>query len=253
MGAASELLHRRPTAARQSRTRSTSSSTSTPATTPEPPEEPDGAQRAALQSVNTLVQQGLDLELAAQAVGVSPSTVSRWRARSVRGEPLARRPGPQRRIPSREAQSAVEREVRDTRGLVGAAALARTTGTSRRVAATIKADVLTAMERERVAALQRIVITQPGVVRGFDQKWMPTTQGLRRRSFAAMRPFRIALTLCWQSGTTRSRCSRSSKRTSATNGPPVVLRLDRASVHRTPPESADSFAELRSHRRPSEM
>jgi len=235
MGAASDLLHRRATA-RQGRTRSSSSSTSTPTTTaPDPPEEPDGDLRGhALRWANELAENALDLKLAARAVGVSPSTLTRWRARARRAEPLARRRGPAPSKPQPAARAAVEHEVRATRGLVGAAALARTTGTSRRIAAAIKAEVMTLMERERISACERIVITQPGVVRGFDQKWLPTTDGLRPALVCsdASIPYRTHVALADRYD--EDAVLAALEEDFSENGPPAVLRLDRARVHRTP-------------------
>ncbi len=241
LGAVSDLMHQRSTSRATSRqaktkTKSTSSSTSTPATTPDPPgEEPDGdLRKVTLEWAEALAREHATLQVAARAVGVSATTVSRWRRRVRRGEPLACRRGPSTHSPPEVARSVVEREVRATRGLVGAAALARATGTSRRFAATVKAETRTAMERERQSACERITINEPGVLRGFDQKWMPTTEGLKPVLVCAdgAIPYRTHIVLA--DAYNESEVLHALEEDFEANGAPLVLRLDRARVHRTP-------------------
>lgn len=130
-------------------------------------EEAEGPCAERLAGVQALRRLVMRAALAARIMGVSVATVTRWTAQLRRPRAQAD-PAPS---PGRADGGApqVRALVRQTRGLIGAEALRRSVpGVSRRRAAWIKRETLTAMERERVAAAERITITMPGVLRGFD-------------------------------------------------------------------------------------
>jgi transposase len=124
-----------------------------------------------LDGAETMIALSVPTPVVAAAVGRSVATLGRWRRRKRRAEPLVGRRGPRTpRALDPAARSEVAERVRDLRGLVGAESLARSVpGVSRRRAATIKRETLTAMERERVASCGRVTVLAPAVVRGFDQ------------------------------------------------------------------------------------
>jgi hypothetical protein len=195
----------------------------------------DGLREAQLENVFELRRLGLDTRYAAALIGASPPTVRRWRARQNAGRPLVQRRGPPC-APLRDDKlaSAVESLVRQSRGLFGADALSSSVpGVSRREAAEIKAATLTAMEVERKRSLGHVVVTEPGIVRGFDAMYVCTTKG---RMYALCAgdgcvPYTTSITVvdCYDSASVAGalhddfRC----------NGPPLVLRMDRAACHQT--------------------
>jgi hypothetical protein len=132
------------------------------------------------------------------------------------------------------AVAQVEDLVRRTRGLVGADALAhRVAGVSRRAAAAIKTETRMAMERERRAGCRSVAVSAPGIVRGFDQLWVPTTCGLRPVlvSADACVPYRTSLVVADRYDS-RS-VARAIDEDFREHGAPLVWRADRASCHRT--------------------
>ncbi|MBL8950971.1 MAG: hypothetical protein JNK82_09360, partial [Myxococcaceae bacterium] len=174
---------------------------------------------------------GLALPLAAALVASSPSTLRRYAARERAGQPLVRCRGPGRQAPSAEHRDAGEQVVREMRGLIGADALShRVPGLSRRVAAAVKAETLTALERERIESCTRISITVPGVVRGFDG--VHISGGFVLPVADASVPYRtvVAVSESYDSPAVLSVLERDI----ALNGAPLVYRLDRAACHRTP-------------------
>ncbi len=119
---------------------------------------------------------GLPVALSCAVVGASPATVRRWRRRSL--GPAAPRGDAARLGP--ELRAAVEALVRALKGLIGADAIRRAVpGVSRRQAAAVKHATLAAMERERKAGLDRVVVTTPGIVRGFDAMQVAAEEGDR--------------------------------------------------------------------------
>lgn len=179
-----------------------------------------------------LIKRGFDLRSAAAGVGIHVSTLQRWRQRSALGEPLVRLRGPSRmRADSTARQHAVDL-IRDLHGLIGAESLAHgVSGLSRREASEIKKEVCASLERERKQHSQHVVVTRPGIVRGFDAMQIrPSIHWLVAADGAV--PFRTAL--------------KSVRRYDASavytflqadlseNGAPLVLRLDRAKQHATP-------------------
>lgn len=116
-------------------------------------------------AVDEMRRLGISAALAASIAGVHGSTVRRWRACALRGPTGANA----KRLVLAEVKRKAEEHVRALKGMVGAESLRHSVaGLSRRQAAQIKAETLTAMERERKAALTRVGVTVPGVVRGMD-------------------------------------------------------------------------------------
>lgn len=177
-----------------------------------------------------LMRQGLPRSLAATAVGRDASTLRRW-VRRARGEqPLARHRGPWHEPGARQVARA-HRLVEELHGLVGAASLSHSVrGLSRRQAAQVKAETCAELERERKAHLERITITQPGVLRGFDVMRLH-----RRHLFVAgdgSVPFRTSWAL--EPRYDGPAVARFLNLDFHRNGAPLVLRLDRAPQHGTP-------------------
>lgn len=175
---------------------------------------------------------GLPPALSCAVVGASPATLRRWRRRArgaeapalPQGEPLAR-----------ELRDAVEALVRALRGLIGAEALRHAVpGVSRRQAARVKAETLAELERERVAAAEHVVVTAPGVVRGFDAMHVPTVDGARYALIAADAavPFRTTAAAVEQYDAPS--VAQVLERDFAEHGAPLVLRADRAKCHTVP-------------------
>ncbi|HET9449886.1 MAG TPA: helix-turn-helix domain-containing protein, partial [Aggregicoccus sp.] len=142
---------------------------------PQPPPPP-----AVLEEVAAMRGRGLPTALAAAALGRSPATLRRWRARLREGRPALQRRGPHRAWPpaAPEALLRVESLVRETRGLPGARALAHLVpGLSRRTCARLKQRVLTCLEAERRQACVRVRVSAPGLVRALDALHVVTPEG----------------------------------------------------------------------------
>ena len=167
----------------------------------------------------------------ARALGVGASTLRRHHRR---GPPA---PRPRRgRQPPPDSAAAVRGLVRQLRGLAGAASLAKSVaGVSRRQAASIKHDELTAMERERKAAARQVDVLAPGVIRGFDALEVRTTDGRRWVLGAgdASVPYRTSLRVAERYDARAVAAALDADFTE--HGAPLVLRLDRARCHRAPP------------------
>jgi hypothetical protein len=106
-------------------------------------------------------------------------------------------------------------------------------GVSRREAAAIKASTLTAMETERKRTLGHVIVTEPGVVRGFDAMYVCTAEG---RMYALCAgdgcvPYTTSIVVvdCYDGPSVAAALDRDF----CQNGAPLVLRLDRASCHQT--------------------
>lgn len=203
-------------------------------TTPKiPSEEPP--RDDALEGARKMRAIGLNMRLVAAVLGMSPSTLRRWQRRAKVGVGARRVTTNRRRtVDHPTATRRVEEIVRRTHGLVGAAALAHgVEGISRRVAADIKERTLTAMERERRQACGSVVVTQPGVVRGFDQLWARTTDGLRPVlvSADACVPYRTSLRVAERYDS--ASVAEAIEKDFRDNGAPLVWRADRASCHQT--------------------
>lgn len=192
-------------------------------TTTEDPEEPepDGL----VGEAQRMLEIGLTRHEVAKVLGVGATTLRRHL-----GAPGARRARPE---PASHVASHADALVRTTLGLIGAEALSHATGLSRRTAAAIKAETLTTMERERVAGCDRIRITQVGILRGFDQLWVPTKTGLGLVLVCAdgAVPYRTSLVVAERyDGPTVADALDADFRD---HGAPLVCRLDLAACHRT--------------------
>lgn len=198
--------------------------------------EPETARCALLVGADAMQQLNLAAPLIAAIAGVGASTLRRWRARRRGGQSLLRCDGRRRVRQTPIAIGTVDAAaslVRRLHGLVGAAALARSVGVSRRTAARIKRLTLTRMERERKAGLRQIQIAAPGVLRGMDAMQFPGSRD-RYALIAAdgAVPYRTSLTLgpCYDAALV----TRALESDLAQNGAPLVYRLDRASAHDAP-------------------
>jgi hypothetical protein len=196
-------------------------------------DDPETHRRALLAGVEAMRALHLSAALCARVAGCGAATLRRWRVRRARGLPLvARRPRPALAAPVRRA---AERRVRQLHGLIGAAALSRAVaGLSRRAAAAIKADTLTALERERKGRLTRVRVTVPGVMRGLDAMQLARGGPLRYALIAADAavPYRTSVTSgrCYDAALV----ARALERDLNANGAPLVYRLDRATCHDAP-------------------
>lgn len=194
--------------------------------------DPEAQRQRTLAGVEQMRHLGLTAEVAASIAGVDASTVRRWRSRSAQPRRRAVRSG--MCIPACAANRA-ETLVRHLHGLIGADAIRQSiTELSRRAAAHVKAQTLTAMERERKAALVRVTITQPGVLRGMDAMHGRSTEG---RFYALIGadgaiPYRtsVAVGVCYDTALV----AHALRTDFEDHGAPLVMRMDRASAHVAP-------------------
>jgi hypothetical protein len=123
--------------------------------------------------------------------------------------------------------------VRELHGLVGADSLSHSSGLSRRQAAAVKQAEQTAMERERQAACARVVISTPGLVRGFDQMYVWTQEGWRYPLVSAdgAVPYRTSILVAETYD--EDAVLAALEHDLVQNGAPLVWRRDRHSAHRT--------------------
>jgi len=177
---------------------------------------------------------GLSRTLAACAVGAHVSTLARWRRRQGLDQDLVFRRGPRRETVSEVSNRQASVLVRELRGLVGADSLRRSVpGLTRRAAAGIKEVTCTAMERERRAAAERVDITTPGVLRGFDSMDARRTgHGHLLVAADGSVPFRTSWAVVprYDGGAVAALFNRDFER----HGAPLVMRLDRARQHSVP-------------------
>lgn len=199
------------------------------------PEEPDGAARRKANDATRLREAGVSAAIAAALVGVSAATMRRWQQRLCADQVVCRRRGPAvAREVSEEKRASVIEIARQLRGLCGAAALARAAGVSRRQAARLKSEVMTELERERIARCSRLMVQEPGVMRSLDQLYIgkrPEQQIALIASDAAM-PYRTSAALV--ATYTAAEVARVLADDFARHGAPLVLRMDRASSHDAP-------------------
>jgi len=201
--------------------------------------EPDAHRRWLLARVDAMRRLRLPVPYCARLAGVGASTLRRWHARRARGLPLtAGRREPVSGALAAERALCAQALVRGLHGLVGAAALSHSViGLSRRQAAGIKRLTLTAMEAERKAALTRIRITVPGVLRGIDAMQIMG----RRPRYALIAadgavPYRTSVTVGARYDS--ELVMRALTQDLQQHGAPLVYRLDRARCHDTPPVRA---------------
>jgi len=126
----------------------------------------------------------------------------------------------------------VRDHVRALGGMVGAASLARSVGgVSRRAAGRIKRDELAAVERERKAECDHVQITRAGVVRGFDAMYL--NAGFALITADAHVPYRTSAHHVPRYDAESVAMALADDFTC--HGPPLVLRLDRATCHDAEP------------------
>ena len=191
--------------------------------------------RRLLEGVAAMRRLGVNGPLAAGLAGVHVATLRRWRAaeRGCSACPIPRQP--RRRPACAAAVEDVRELVRKLHGLVGADSLSHSVaGISRRAAARIKAETLTAMERERRASLTRVVVNDPGVLRGMDAMHFATDRGRRFALISAdgAAPYRTNLVVGEHYDT--ALVERALRADLERNGAPLVYRLDRAGAHTAP-------------------
>jgi hypothetical protein len=189
--------------------------------------------RAVLAGADAMRALKLNAALAARIAGVGASTLRRWHAQQRRGRPLIGRRARRTVDPKLAAQA--QRRVRRLHGQIGAAALSHAiAGLTRRAAAAIKADTLSALERERKTTLTRIRISVPGVLRGLDAMEFRERPAERYALIAAdgAIPYRTCVTVGARYDA--ALVERALERDLQENGAPLVYRLDRARCHDTP-------------------
>lgn len=192
--------------------------------------DPEAQRQHVLEAVQEMRHLGLTATVAAHIADRDASTLRRWRARRIAP---ARQRRAQRPI-SLSAAAHAEELVRRLHGLIGAEALRHCVKElSRRAAACIKAQTLTAMERERKASLVRVRLIQPGVLRGLDAMYVRCIEG---HAFALIGadgtvPYRTSVTVgpCYDA----TLVAQALQRDLQGHGAPLVLRVDRASAHTT--------------------
>ena len=219
--AASGLLQGRLRPARQVRTKKTAAGGD------EDEAEPRRDRRLA--EIEQMRRCGLSASFAARIAGVHEATARRWR----RGE---RRPSRRLcRLVDDKAHARASALVRTLHGQIGAEALRRSVANlSRRQAARVKAQTLTAMERERKASLAHVRVSVPGVMRGMDAMHFRAADGVLYALFAA------DAAVPYRTGVTTGRrydaklVSAALAADIAANGAPLVYRLDRARAHDAP-------------------
>jgi len=198
-------------------------------------DEPDAERRRILEKAQEMRCLGLKAALAARVAGVHEATLRRWKVRARRGEPLVRHARIRACAPSAQATERASTLVRSLQGLVGAESLRRSVaGLSRRQAGWVKAQTLTAMERERKSALTRIRVTVPDVMRGLDGMYLRGAVGALHALFSADAavPYRTHVTTGRRYDA--ELVERALSLDIKLNGAPLVYRMDRASAHDVP-------------------
>jgi hypothetical protein len=175
---------------------------------------------------------GLPPALSCAVVGASPATLRRWRRRAASG--AGEGSAASSKVPAQLAD-AVAALVRALKGLIGADALRRAVpGVSRRQAAAVKRETLATMERERKAEAERVVVTAPGVIRGFDAMHVPGAEGERYALVAADAAVPFRTTAAAVERYDGPSVAEVLDRDFAEHGAPLVLRADRAKCHTVP-------------------
>lgn len=234
--AASGLLQGRIRPARQARTKKSSGGGDEKA-------DPD-PEHTRLEAVEAMRQLGLTAPLAAAVAGVHASTVRRWKR--------ARRCGGEEQLAARSIAPDARRQasdlVRRLKGLVGAEGLRRSVpGISRRQAACVKAETLTAMERERKASLTRVGVTVPGVMRGMDGMYLRGLYGAAHALISADAAIAYRTTVAVGRHYDASFVAQVLAEDIQRHGAPLVYRLDRAKAHGAARELLDAHGVLMLH------
>jgi hypothetical protein len=185
--------------------------------------------RHALSVAAGLIALGLPRGLAAAAVGVDKTTLTRWGRRARSHQPLVRPRGPSRRALTPTAQERASELVRALAGQVGVESLRRSVGgLSRRMAAAVKRRVCREMERERRRRVLRVSISTPGVLRSLDAMHMDGKASLLVAADGAV-PYRTSWAKVprYDGQAVAALIERDLSR----HGAPLVLRMDRARQH----------------------
>ena len=192
-------------------------------------EDPERAARA-LEAIERL-RRSNDLSRAAALLGLCSQRLHRWLSRLAARQPIVK-PSRGKPRPGTPAAEARVRELVETlHGLAGAASLARNaTGISRRRAAEIKCEVVTARERDRKSQCAKVEVLNPGVVRGFDAMYL--SNGYALIAADASVPFRT--TAKHVEAYDAERVAAVLEEDFRTHGAPLVLRSDRARCHTAP-------------------
>jgi hypothetical protein len=218
-----------PDTSRTSSQRSKRSPQKPPSSDDEP--EPEPTQAILRRALDRLTRSRHDVARAARCFGVGVKTLRRWLARLVDGAPLIKRRGGTRLPGPPASEQRVREIVTDLHGMAGAASLARSVvGVSRRRAAAIKHEVVTAMERRRKAECARVEITEPGVVRAFDAMYLRS--GLALNAADACVPYRTST--IHVDAYTAERVAAALAADFCTHGAPLALRCDSARSHSAP-------------------
>lgn len=195
----------------------------------------DSKARIRMARAGRLVELGAPRSVAARAVSTSVSTLRRWQRQSRQAKLLVHRRGPgPRQPPTPKQREEAEERVRELNGAIGAAALGKAAGISRREAARIKREMLTKLERERKADARRVEIAAPGIVRSLDAMHFEALDGkvygLFMADGAVAHRTSAQLVECYDSRAVEQVIGADFDE----HGAPLVLRLDRASCQRTP-------------------
>lgn len=226
--AASGLLQGRIRPARQVRTRKRQGGGDEKAEA-----EPERGWRERLAAVEHVRLLGLTAAQGAAIAGVHEATVRRWKARSHCEQPSCRAQG--LRCASPEARRAATDIVWALRGQVGAESLRHSVaGLSRREAARVKAETLTAMERERKSALVRVRVSAPGVMRGMDGMHLRGIDGTCHALVSADAAIAYRTSIKVGRRYDATLVVRALEADIQRHGAPLVYRLDRARAHDVP-------------------
>jgi hypothetical protein len=172
------------------------------------------------------MRESASANLCARVLGVSQSTVRRH----TEPKPARHR---QARVIDEQARQQVCGIIRATKGLSGAAGLARASGLPRRVCAVIKRCELRELERERKARCASVSVLAPGVIRGFDAMHLRVTEGKAFWLVAADSCIGYRTSITTVSRYDAANVIRSLEADFQLHGAPLVLRLDRAATQRT--------------------
>jgi predicted DNA-binding protein (UPF0251 family) len=145
--------------------------------TTESTNEAEDDRRRRLELAMRLNKMGLRIASCAAVAGVSTSTFWRGRHRARNRLKLLCKRGPRRATPSAELVAQATKLVEEMRGQIGAPALAKATGLSRRQSAAVKERVLIDLERKRKRAARRVRVAAPNIMRGMDAMYIPTAAG----------------------------------------------------------------------------
>jgi transposase InsO family protein len=181
-----------------------------------------------------MLLRGVALRIVVLVLGLAVTTLRRYAARSAASEPLVQPRGPAPcKILDAKLVDGVTAVVKETRGQMGAVALAKRTGGSRRSCARIKAMALTKMEHDRKKRAFSVRVRAPGIMRSFDQLHI-RVDGIKKLLLIcadACIPFRTTIALVDRY--TTENVARVIAADIARFGAPLIWRMDRAKSHMT--------------------